>query len=99
MHNGLMASLDEVIDFYNQGGGPDRPGLKDSAMVPLRLTDTEKAELKEFLLALSGDDIGAAVEYAKPDLDYMPLPNYVNNDYTITNYIDLKTGKRLPFDE
>ena len=86
MHNGLMASLDEVIDFYNKGGGPDRPGLKDSAMVPLRLTDTEKAELKEFLLALSGDDIGAAVKYAKPDMDYMPLPNWVNNDYTITNY-------------
>ena len=86
MHNGMMATLDEVVDFYNMGGGPDRPGLKDAAMVPLHLTDTEKAELKEFLLNLSGDDIGAAVEFAKPDLDYQPLPNWLTNDYTIKNY-------------
>tara|TARA_B100000959_G_scaffold157846_1_gene165481 strand:- start:407 stop:1579 length:1173 start_codon:yes stop_codon:yes gene_type:complete len=86
MHNGMMDSLDKVIDFYNKGGGPDRPGLKDVAMVPLRLTNSEKAELKSFLLALSGDDIGAAVKYEKPDLDYKPLPNWVNNDYTIKNY-------------
>lgn len=86
MHNGMMATLDDIIDFYNAGGGPDRPGLKDSAMVPLHLTNTEKAELKEFLLALSGDDIGAVIKIAKPDMDYKVLPNWLNNDYTVKNY-------------
>lgn len=86
MHNGMIANLDKVIDFYNKGGGPDRPGLKDAAMVPLNLTGSEKGELKTFLLALSGDDIGKAVKVTKPDLDYKPLPNWLTNDYTIKNY-------------
>ena len=86
MHNGMLASLDEVVDFYNMGGGPDRPGLKDSAMEPLHLSDTEKAEVVAFLFALSGDDIGASVKYTKPNLDYEVLPNWLKNDYTIKNY-------------
>jgi cytochrome c peroxidase len=53
MHNGIYETLDEVIDFFNQGGGPD-----NSALIPLGLSTAEKNDLKIFLVeALTGDDI------------------------------------------
>jgi cytochrome c peroxidase len=53
MHNGVFETLDEVIDFFDQGGGPDNTVLK-----PLTLSAEEKHALKIFLTeALSGDDI------------------------------------------
>ena len=37
MHNGLFESLDDVIAFYNQGGGQDDPlGLLDGDLQLLR---------------------------------------------------------------
>lgn len=44
MHNGIYPTLDEVIEFFNTGGGRDNSVLK-----PLHLTTTEKAQLKVFL--------------------------------------------------
>jgi cytochrome c peroxidase len=44
MHNGIYATLDEVIEFFNIGGGKDNTVLK-----PLQLTPTEKEQLKVFL--------------------------------------------------
>lgn len=56
MHNGSLGSLEDVVHFYNEGGGvSDFAGSKDPAMVPLRLTQTEVADLVEFLKALTGD--------------------------------------------
>ena len=53
MHNGVFASLDEVIDFFDQGGGPGNTVLQ-----PLSLSAAEKSALKVFLTeALTGDDI------------------------------------------
>jgi len=53
MHNGVFESLDEVVDFFDQGGGPDNTVLK-----PLTLSAEEKNALKVFLTeALTGDDI------------------------------------------
>ena len=53
MHNGVFENLEDVIDFFDQGGGPDNTVLK-----PLGLNAEEKKELKIFLVkALSGDDI------------------------------------------
>jgi cytochrome c peroxidase len=53
MHNGIFDSLEEVIGFFNQGGGPDNTALK-----PLGLNEQEKKYLKIFLVeALTGDDI------------------------------------------
>ncbi len=53
MHNGVFESLEEVIDFFDQGGGPDNSVLK-----PLTLNAEEKHALKVFLTeALTGDDI------------------------------------------
>lgn len=44
MHNGIYANLDEVIEFFNAGGGKDNTQIK-----PLRLTAEEKGQLKTFL--------------------------------------------------
>ena len=44
MHNGIYPTLDEVIEFFNKGGGKDNTVLK-----PLHLTTTEKTQLKVFL--------------------------------------------------
>lgn len=62
MHNGVFATLDEVIAFYNQGGGAG------GDLKPLGLDVNEKADLKAFLLALSGDQVVVA-EPDLPDLE------------------------------
>jgi cytochrome c peroxidase len=55
MHNGVFRTLEEVIDFYDKGGGAGM-GIKipnqtlDAA--PLKLTKKEKAELVAFIRAL-----------------------------------------------
>jgi cytochrome c peroxidase len=51
MHNGIFATLDEVIEFINSGGGKGNIALK-----PLGLSADEKLQIKSFLTeALSGE--------------------------------------------
>jgi cytochrome c peroxidase len=53
MHNGVFSTIDEVIDFFDRGGGKGNVLLK-----PLNLGEDEKKYLKTFLMeALAGDDI------------------------------------------
>ena len=53
MHNGIFETLEQVVDFFDQGGGPGNTVLK-----PLKLTADEKKVLKAFLVeALSGEDV------------------------------------------
>ena len=53
MHNGVFETLEDVIDFLDQGGGPGNAILK-----PLHLNGAEKRALNVFMVeALSGDDI------------------------------------------
>ena len=52
MHDGSVATLEEVVQFYNRGGAPDDTEL-DEDMKPLNLTDEEVQFLVEFLKALS----------------------------------------------
>lgn len=53
MHNGVFSSLDEVIDFFNAGGGKGNKYL-----MPLGLNDDEKKALKTFLVeACSGEEL------------------------------------------
>lgn len=55
MHNGVFGTIEDVIEFYDQGGGED-PG-QSSLIQPLHLTEDEKFELAEFLYSLSGSEI------------------------------------------
>ena len=55
MHNGVFETLDEVVEFYNDGGGQD-PNL-DALTRPLGLTADEIADVVAFLESLTGDTI------------------------------------------
>jgi len=50
MHDGSFKSLEEVVDFYDRGGGPN-PAL-DPKIKPLGLSSDEKKALVAFLAAL-----------------------------------------------
>lgn len=55
MHDGVFKTLEEVIDFYDKGGGKN-PQL-DPFMMPLNLTAEEKKDLVEFMKALTGEPV------------------------------------------
>ena len=52
MHDGSLATLEDVVDFYTDGGRQN-PYL-DRELRPLRLTEDEKAALVAFLRSLTG---------------------------------------------
>jgi cytochrome c peroxidase len=53
MHDGSLKTLEEVVEFYNKGGIPNKN--LDENIKPLKLTDQEKKDLVAFLKALSGE--------------------------------------------
>jgi len=61
MHAGQFFTLEEVIDFYDEGGGEnemtERAGNKTPILKSLGLTDEEKEALVVFLEEISGDEI------------------------------------------
>ena len=54
MHNGVMETLDDVVRFYNDGGG-DTPN-KDDLLQPLNLPGDEIGSLVAFLRSLGSDE-------------------------------------------
>jgi len=81
MHNGSFFDFDEVVDFYNDGGGSNEftdgtmSKNKSKLLKPLNLSDEEKEALVAFLESLSGEEI----KMATPKLpSYAPLPAVAN---------------------
>jgi cytochrome c peroxidase len=78
MHNGAFQTLEQVIDFYDQGAGtkfvndmrPDMQGLPFFTIIPLKLdlTESEKKELVSFLKTLTDTTAASAVPAALPQL-------------------------------
>lgn len=64
MHDGRFATLQEVVEFYDRGGGPQQ----HSGLRPLRLSDHEKDQLIAFLQCLSAP---------LPKIEAPELPAYV----------------------
>lgn len=66
MHNGSLATLAEVIQFYNQGGVSNE--VLDPVIKPLNLNASEKSDLLAFLHALTGSNVQKLVAdaYAAP---------------------------------
>ena len=56
MHNGMLPTLEAVVDFYNAGGGI-KSRRKDPLLKPLNLSAGERSALIEFLKSLSGEEI------------------------------------------
>lgn len=62
MHSGQLATLGDVVSFYNAGGG-DASSLgvtKDPLLTPLGLTAQDQTDLVAFLLTLQGEPIAPA---------------------------------------
>lgn len=78
MHNGMVLTLEAVVDFYNRGGGED-PN-KDPLLKPLNLSQNEKAALVGFLKSLSGDEI--IIQLAQEDL---PQYQIIEDWYEVNN--------------
>ena len=72
MHNGAFFELEEVIDFYDEGGGKNEFSANKTRLIkPLGLSDEEKEDLLAFLESLSGREI----KMKTPRLpQYAPLP-------------------------
>ncbi|MBD2774024.1 cytochrome c peroxidase [Iningainema tapete] len=80
MHNGGMATLEQVVDFYNRGRGDD--GGRTAA--PLGLSNAQKADLVTFLRTGLTDE---RVLYEKAPFDHPQLfiPNgHPGNQFSVT---------------
>ena len=76
MHNGAFWDLEEVVQFYNAGGGENEftdgtiAATKSDLIKPLGLSDDEVADLVAFLEAFSGDELVVEAPELPP---YAPL--------------------------
>lgn len=62
MHNGVFGTLEEVVAFYNRGGG--RHPNRSNRIRPLGLSDDDQQDLVAFLRTLSGPPL----QVERPDL-------------------------------
>jgi len=53
MHDGSLKTLEEVVEFYDKGGTPNKN--LDEKVKPLKLTEQDKKDLVSFLKALNGE--------------------------------------------
>ena len=60
MHTGGLATMADVVEFYDRGGDFTSPNKDSNFVKPLRLTDREKADLLAFLERSLTDDRVAA---------------------------------------
>jgi cytochrome c peroxidase len=63
MHDGSLKTLEDVVEFYNNGGIPNKN--LDSNMRKLHLSEQDKQDLVAFLKSLSGEGWQHATEPAK----------------------------------
>lgn len=73
MHDGSLASLREVIDFYSNE--PRENPYLDSRMRPLELTERDRSDLIAFLESLSSPDLSSANEGNSTRTDGEPSGN------------------------
>ncbi len=64
MHSGQMATLEEVLAFYDMGGMTPVSGTRDRLLLPLGLSDEDEADLLAFLMTLTSDPLPEALRMA-----------------------------------
>ena len=74
MHNGSLRTLDDVVEFYNQGGVKN--SLQDLRIKPLGLDTNEKNDLVSFLKSLTGSNVDVLVS----DAFAAPVGDLTKND-------------------
>ncbi len=82
MHDGSLATLKDVIDYYDRGGHPE--GVQDPRVHPLGLTTEEKDDLLAFLKSLTGDNVETLVAdaFAAPVGDHRKTDFQLSDLYT-----------------
>jgi cytochrome c peroxidase len=82
MHDGSMATLEDVVAFYDKGGIDNEN--KSPLLQPLNLSKTEKAALVAFMKTFTGDNVDALVTDARsapvtlPVLKQDPMDTYMD---------------------
>lgn len=66
MHDGTLATLEDVVEFYDRGGGA--VAGKSALLMSLGLSQTDKRALVAFLKALDGDNIEGLVKTVRRNL-------------------------------
>ncbi len=86
MHNGAFDSLEQVIDFYAQGGGPafGVDVIVDEKVAGFDLTTQQTDDLVQFLLALT---------YEPPDL--IAIPESVPSGLPVAQHIENPVREQL----
>jgi len=87
MHNGIFATLDEVIDFYNEGGFQNE--LLSPMIKKLNLSSLEKENLKLFLESLVGENINILIA----DAISVPVGDLTKSDPNWANDTDMGYNK------
>ena len=87
MHNGIFATLDEVIDFYNEGGFQNE--LLSPMIRKLNLSSLEKENLKLFLESLVGENINILIA----DAISVPVGDLTKDDPNWANDSDMGYNK------
>jgi cytochrome c peroxidase len=88
-HNGGMATLRQVVDFYNRGGD-FRSAATDGQIRPLNLSVAQRSDLVTYLLALT--DARVKNESAPFDHPSLVIHNGQNADGTDNNILLPATG-------
>lgn len=65
MHDGSMASLEEVVEYYDRGGFAHE--FIDERIRPLGLTEQDKTDLVEFMQTLTGSNVDALAQRITTD--------------------------------
>lgn len=87
MHNGGMATLEQVVEFYNRGGDFHRNLELDPDITPLKLTKKQQRDLVLFLESLTDPD----VVYQRAPFDHPEL--FVPNGLDSIADIDPADGR------
>jgi len=94
MHNGSLATLEDVIDFYANGGGMDAGIDVDRHIGKIDLSDQDKQDLVVFLYALTDENalpqIPASVPSGLPVVK--PLPNPAREIVSLANVQETESG-------
>jgi cytochrome c peroxidase len=75
MHNGVIGTLAEVVDFYDRGGGRDDPLATE--LKPLGLSAQEKKDLVAFLESLSSATPVTVQPVTDIPKEYGPVRNFL----------------------
>ena len=81
MHDGSLHTLQQVVEFYNQGGVPNE--VLSPLIKPLGLSEEEISDLVAFLESLTGSNVGTLVSdaFAAPIGDISPEdPNWAHDN-------------------